>query len=381
MKTLPSKNHSRGLRFIYLILFIFVILAFYGIFTRWSTYKAQVQQAEKGNLHAIEARWVKKGPLAEKIILPGTVQPWHQATIYARVNGYLKSWYRDIGREVKEGELLAEIETPELDAELRQTEAQLKTAEANYKLAQISANRWKNLLKTQSVSQQETDERVLHEAAQAEIVAATRANRDRLLDLVNFKRVVAPFDGTITARHTDIGKLIDAGSTGKVPLFQMTQSKYLRAYIKVPQNYSSRLKGAFKITLMSPQDPQKLYSAELINTAKAIDPMTRTLLTQFKVENPENTLLSGSYIEAHFNLSPQKNTVIVPVNALIFRAEGLEVAVLSDENKALLKSIVVGRDNGNEVEVLKGLQVGEKIILSPPDDLNEGESVRVIALS
>lgn len=321
-----------------------------------------------------------QGPGNEEIVLPGNIQAWHETTIYARTNGYVVTWLTDIGAHVKKGDLLAEITTPENVAQLRQTEANLKTAEANYHLAQTTATRWKLLLKTNSVSKQETDEKVSDEKAKAAIVLSTRANRDRLRDLVSFQKVVAPFDGVIMSRTTDIGRLINAGSGSAVPLFRLVQADRLRVYVRVPQYYSANITRDLIAELHFPEHPKKIYSAKLLDTAQAVDAATRTLLVQFEINNMNSELLAGTYAEVHLKLPARKGNVILPVNTLIFRAQGMQVATVAGD-RALFKKITIGRDFGDTVEIVAGLSSGETIIINPPDSLINGEKIRVVSAS
>lgn len=321
----------------------------------------------------------KPGPSSEEIILPGNVQAWHEATIYARTSGYIKKWYVDIGSRVKKGDLLAEIESPEVDAQLHQAEADLNTALANYALAQSTAKRWVNLLKTDSVSKQETDEKVSSAKATEAIVHAAQANRDRLKELVGFEKIIAPFDGTITSRTTDIGALINAGSTTAiVPLFHIVQANPLRIYVQIPQSYSSNITPDMQVSLHFAEHPGKSFPAKLFQTADAINANTLTLLAQFIAKNPNGELLPGGYTEVHFKMPVSQKLIRLPVNTLLFRKEGLQVATV-ENNKVKLKSVTISRDFGNEVEINTGLNVGDQVILNPSDSLIDGEEVHVEA--
>ncbi|USQ14071.1 efflux RND transporter periplasmic adaptor subunit [Legionella lytica] len=314
----------------------------------------------------------------DKIILPGNVWAWHEAPIFARTNGYVRTWYVDIGSHVKAGDLLAEIETPELDAQQRQAVADLNTAIANSTLAQSTAKRWVNLLKTDSVSKQETDEKVSSAKALQAAMVSAKENLVRLNKLVGFQRVIAPFDGVITARATDIGALINEGSsTTAKPLFRIAQTNPLRIYVKVPQNLSTRLTDDMQVSLHFSEHPNKVFMAKLFETARAIDPNTRTLLAQFTAENKEELMLSGSYTEVWFTFPLPPNTVRLPVNTLIFQAAGLQVAVVDKNNKIQLKSVTIRRDFGAEVEIATGVTPGERIVLNPPDSISNDEVVRV----
>lgn len=314
----------------------------------------------------------------QEIVLPGNVSAWHEAPIYARTNGYVKNWYVDIGDHVEAGDLLAEIETPELDAQLRQAEADLNVVIANNRLAQSTATRWIDLLKSDSVSQQETDEKVESAHALAASVIAATANRDRLRDLVGFKRLTAPFSGTITARAIDIGALINSGSdTSAKPLFRVAQTDRLRAYVKIPETYASRITPKMQVQLQFAEHPGQLFKATLLQTAKAFDPNTRTLLAEFIVNNKKGTLLPGGYTEAHFKLTPSAQTIRLPVNTLLFRAQGLQVAILDKHNRVQLKAVTIARDFGTEVEINTGIKAGTRVIINPSDSLMNGEQVRI----
>lgn len=338
-----------------------------------------LRQETRANLVPIVATILPtKAAGTEKLILPGTVQAWHQATIYARTNGYIKKWYVDIGSHVKKGDLLAVIETPELDAQYEQAKADLNTAKANNDLAQSTAKRWLNLVKTDSVSKQETEEKVSAAEALKAVVISSQANVDRLKELVSFERVVAPFDGVITSRTTDIGALINAGSSStEVALFKISQTDPLRVYVYVPQNYTSQITPNMKVSLTFIEHPGQVFSAILINTAQAIDPITFTLQAQFKVENAQDILMPGGYTEVTLNLPTSANTFRLPVNTLLFRSEGLQIATLDKNNRVVLKPIKIARDFGAEVEVEYGIKADEPIILNPPDSLINNEQVRV----
>lgn len=321
-------------------------------------------------------------PAFEEIVLPGNVDAWHEAIIFARVNGYVKTWDTDIGAHVKAGQLLAEIEAPELDAQLRQAQADLKTAQANNELAQTTAKRWKILLKTESVSKQEADEKISAAAANTALVNAAVANVDHLRELVSFERVVAPFDGIITSRTTDVGSLINSGSGSSLrPLFRIAEANPLRVYVRVPQNYSSSIKPGLVAELHFSEHPGKVFQATLLDTASAIDPVSRTLLTQFKVNNANYELLPGGYTEVHLKVPAQPGTVRLPVNTILFRSEGLRVGTIDEHNKVVLKKVKITRDFGDVVEISSGLVPGENIIVNPSDSLFTGEQVKIVKSS
>jgi len=320
----------------------------------------------------------KRAAAGQEIILPANVQAFKDAPIYARTNGYLKRWYVDIGGRVKAGQLLAEIDTPEVVQQLQQARADLATAEANVRLSEITANRYQGLLKTDSVSQQDSDNATSDYAAKKAIVRSSEANVHRLQDLQSFQKIYAPFDGVITQRNTDIGQLIDSGSSGgaKAELFHMAAPDPLRVYVSVPQVYSQLTKPGLKADLTLSEFPGRHFEGTLVRTADSIDQTTRTLLVEIQVHNPTGELLTGAYAELHLKLPGNLSTFTVPVNTLLFRSEGLRVVSVKD-NKAALLPVTLGRDFGTEVEVLTGLNGDEQLIVNPPDSIVSGQPVRL----
>ena len=316
---------------------------------------------------------------SKEIILPANVQAFSSAPIYARTNGYLKRWYVDIGAHVKKGQLLAEIETPEVDQQLQQARAQLATANANLKLSQITSNRFQELLKSDSVSKQETDSAVGAYEANVATVQANEFNVKRLQDLQSFERIYAPFDGVITARNTDIGALIDPGSSGgsKTELFRIAQPGVVRAYVNVPQAYSQGATSGMAADLTLAEFPGQRFQGKLVRTAEAIDPVTRTLLVEVDVPNPTGSLLTGAYAEVHLKVPSTSSAYVLPVNTLLFRSEGLRVATVNDGAHAQLVPVTIARDFGDRVEVVAGLNGDEAVIVNPPDSLSSGATVRV----
>ena len=316
---------------------------------------------------------------AEEIILPGNVQPFITSPVYARTNGYLKKWYFDIGAHVKKGQLLAVIETPEVDQQLQQARSNLSTAQANLELATITKTRYQGLLKTHAVAQQDADNAVGTYNANKAIVQADQAAVDQYAALVSFEKVYAPFDGVITARNTDIGDLINSGSsTGvKTDLFHIVQPGMLRVYVNVPEEYSRGVKVGMTADLALAEFPGRTFQGNLVRTADAINMTTRTLLVEIDVANPTNTLLTGSYAEVHFKIPTQGSTFIIPVNTLIFRSEGLRVGVVKDD-KVTLTSVTPGHDFGNEIEIVAGLKREDQIIINPPDSIVTGQQVQIV---
>ncbi len=322
----------------------------------------------------------KRGAPAQEVVLPANVQAYIDSPIYARTNGYLKHWYVDIGARVKAGQLLADIETPEVDQQLRQSRADLATAEANLNLSKITATRYADLLKSDSVSQQDADNAAGDFAAKQATVQSAQANVKRLEELQSFEKIYAPFDGVITARNTDIGALIDLGSSGgaRTELFHIAQPDKLRVYVNVPEAYSQAAKPGLTAELALSEFPGRLFPGTLVRTADAIDQSTRTLLVEIRVNNPTGTLLSGAYAEVHLKLPTATSAFILPVNALLFRSEGLRVAAVTDGRHAELRPVTLGHDFGSEVEVVAGLAGNESVIVNPPDSIVAGEEVRIV---
>ena len=315
---------------------------------------------------------------AEEIVLPANVQAFISAPIYARTSGYLKKWYADIGAHVKQGQLLAEIETPEVDQQLQQARADLGTAQANLHLAEITANRYQDLLKSNSVSEQDTDNATGALAANKATVQASQANVSRLEQLQSFEKIYAPFTGVITARKTDIGDLIDAGASGgsKTDLFDIAQPDKLRVYVNVPEAYSQAAKPGLTADLTLSEFPGRRFQGHLVRTAEAIDPASRTLLVEIGVVNPTGVLLTGSYAEVHLKMPAGVSSYVVPVNTLLFRKEGLRLATVK-EGKAVLVPVTPGHDFGDRMEIVGGIQGDESIIVNPPDSIISGEAVRL----
>jgi len=319
----------------------------------------------------------RRGDPEQEIILPGNIQAFEDAPIYARTNGYLKKWYVDIGGHVKAGQLLADIDTPEVDQQLQSARADLKTAQANLNLSKITEDRFEGLKNTDAVSKQDVDNAHGDFEAKRAIVASSESNVKRLEDTLAFNKIYAPFDGIVTARNTDIGQLIDSGSGGAAKeMFHMQSTRVLRVYINVPQQYSQAAKPGLTADLTLAEFPGRRFKGQLVRTAKAIDPASRTLLVEVDVNNTTGELFPGAYTGVHLKLPEGIPTFILPVNTLIFRSQGLQVATVAD-GKASLVRIVLGRDFGSEVEVVSGLTGQENVMVNPPDSLVEGEQVQI----
>ena len=347
-----------------------------------SAYRASAQLKKSTEEHSfVTVATTRPQALSDStdLILPGSVQANYEAPIFARTNGYLKRWLVDIGTPVKAGQVLGEIESPEIDQQLRQAQADLNTARANQKIAGVTADRWRNLRATDSVSKQEADEKIsLADSSEAQVQAAT-ANVQRLRELSGFEKVVAPFDGVVTARNTDVGQLINAGNGAGQELFRIADTRRLRLYVKVPQTYAAAMQAGVNAELKFPDRPGKTYTAKLERTSNAIEASSRTLLAELSVDNRNNELLPGAYVEVHFNLPPDaaSRTFKVPANVLLFRGDGMHVATVDDHDRVVLKAVSIGRDYGSDIEVVQGLTPEDNVVLSPPDSLTDGVTVRV----
>ncbi len=348
----------------------------------WSRVRARATlDAETARVALIAVSVVspKQSAPAEEIILPGNVQPFITSPIYSRTNGYLKKWYFDIGAHVKQGQLLAVVDTPEVDQQLQQSLSNLNTAKANLTLAEITKNRYEGLLKKNAVSQQDADNAVGTYNANKAIVDANQANVKQLQALQSFEKIYAPFDGVVTARNTDIGDLINSGSssTPKTDLFHISQPGKLRVYVNVPEEYSQGIKVGMTADLSLAEFPGRKFQGKLARTAEAINATTRTLLIEIEVDNPTGTLLTGSYAEVHLKVATQASTLLLPVNTLLFRSEGLRAGVVKN-GKVVLTAVTPGRDFGNQIEIVSGLKPDDQVIVNPPDSLVSGQQVQIV---
>ena len=349
----------------------------WGILTRRDAEAALAKTTEESALPNVATVLAQAGPAEEEIVLPGTVQAEYDTPIYARTSGYLKRWYTDIGAKVKAGELLAEIDSPEIDQQLRQAKADLQTAEANNKVAQATARRVHALLPSASVSAQQDDQASSDAAARAAAVTSAEANVARLEQLVGFEKVVAPYAGIVTARETDVGNLINAGSGSGPELFRVADTTKLRIYVQVPQSYAPAIKPGIAVDLRFPEYPGRSFPAQLARSADAIDPRARTLLVQLEADNTKGELLPGGYTDVRFKLKATTQGVRVSANALLFRAEGLRVATAGPDGKVALHEVTLGRDFGTAVEILTGVVPGDAVILNPPASIQSGAQVHV----
>jgi len=355
------------------------VLLISGIWSRVRARAALNTETAQAALTAVSVVSPKQTAPADEIVLPGNVQPYISSPIYARTNGYLKKWYFDIGAHVKQGELLALIETPEVDQQLQQARSNQLTAQANLELASITKTRYQGLLKSNAVSQQDADNAVGTYNANAAIVEADKAAVEQYSALVSFEKVYAPFDGVITARNTDIGDLINSGSSSaaKTDLFHIAQPGKLRVYVNVPEEYSRGIKVGMTADLSLAEFPDRKFQGKLVRTADDINLTTRTLLVEIDVDNPTGTLLTGSYAEVHLAIPTQASTFLIPVNTLLFRTEGLRVGIVKD-GKVVLTAVTPGHDFGNQIEIVSGLKSDDQVIINPPDSIVSGEEVQIV---
>jgi RND family efflux transporter MFP subunit len=357
------------------IVLVTVVLAAWGILSRRSANAVLAERTTELAAPSVIAAIPRQGAPVDSFVLPGNVTAYTDSPIYARTSGYLTRWYFDIGAHVEKGALLAEISTPELDQQLAQAEADLVTAQASAGNAKVQADRYAGLVKSDAVSHQDTETFVTQAATTSSAVKSAQANVQRLKELQSFEKVYAPFDGVVTARNIDTGQLITEGSTNE--LFHMQALHTLRVYANLPQVYSANVRRGQKIDLTFVEYPGKTYQGTLMRTADAIDPVSRTLLVEVDVNNRDGQLLPGSLAQVHFKTPATTQTYIVPAAALIFRREGLRLGTVVNGNIAHLVPVVIGEDDGATVQIVSGLNGGEKVIQDPPDSLIEGEKVYV----
>lgn len=372
----PPISGRKAALLVLFVLAIAVVIAVLGIVPRLRARTKLRQQTDALATPDVVVAKPQLGEPTQEVVLPGNLQAYIDSGIYARTDGYLKKWYFDIGAHVKQGQLLAVVESPEVDQQLSQAKADLATAQANASNAKIQAARYQNLLKNNAVSSQDTDTFTTQAASTSTQVQSALANVQRLEQLTGFEKIYAPFDGTVTARNVDIGTLINSGTA--LELFHLSQESVLRVYVNVPQVYAPACVPGVGATLTLNEFPGKTFQGKIVRTAKAIDPASRTLLVEVDVKNPTGELYPGAYAQVHFKLNNTRPTLILPVPTLMFRSEGLRVGIVVDNNKAKLVPITIGRDDGRVVEVTVGLNPDDEVIQSPPDSLIDGETVRVV---
>ncbi|HWU68523.1 MAG TPA: efflux RND transporter periplasmic adaptor subunit [Stenotrophobium sp.] len=382
-----SKNHSGfdaaarrapGIARIGIIIAIVaVIAAAWGIAHRLHAEAALRSAANRQTGISVEITHAIPAGAGDRLTLPGEVKAFADAPIYARTTGYLKSWRVDIGTRVKSGQLLAEIDTPEIDQQLAQAQADLASAEASNQLAQSTAARWQNLLATDSVSKQDADEKAGDALAKAALVKAARANVARLRQLQSFKRILAPFDGIITARNVDIGDLINPGSSSQRELFHIVSAKKLRIYVEVPQSSAPDIRVGMSAQLHFPEHPDQAFPAKVVSTADAIDPVSRTMRVQLQTDNSTGELLPGAYAEVRFQLPVNTTALRLPANTLLFHEQGIQAAIVDGSGHVAIRTLTLGRDFGKTVEVVSGITSDDAVIINPPDTIAPGDAVSI----
>jgi RND family efflux transporter MFP subunit len=373
-----SGVHGRGVVTLLLGLVLIAAAVALAVYPRLHG-NAALKESAQLNVPTVSVIEPKLGSETQELVLPGTLQAMNETPIYARTNGYLKRRLADIGSVVKAGALLAEIDTPEVDDQLAQAQADLATAAANYELAQKTAARWQRLLETHTVSQQAADQALGERQAKKAALDSARFNVARLQKLQSFKKIYAPFEGLITVRNVDVGALISAGTADSTkPLFHIAAAKGLRVFVNVPQAYAHDVSMGMKAELKLIEQPSKGFEGKLVRTAQAIDTASRTLLTEIEVDNSKGELLPGAYAQVHLKLKPATAALVVPVNALIFRADGVQVALIGAGERVELKPVTLGRDFGTQVEITSGIQASDHLILNPADSLTSGTAVRVV---
>jgi len=377
----PTPPGSKLTRVVMLLLVVIIValVVLWGISSRGKANAQLSKETQDLAIPTVSVIHPKLGAPQQEIVIPGDMQPYTDAPIFARTNGYLKKWYADIGANVKSGQLLAEIDSPEVDQQLQQARADLATAQANMNLAEVTATRYKDLLKTDSVAQQDVDNATGNYDARRTTVESAQSNVKRLQDLQSFEKVYAPFDGVITARNTDIGQLIDSGSSGGTSreLFHIAAMNPLRVYVNVPQLNSPEIRPGLHAELVLSEFPGRRFQGSVVRSSGAIDNTSRTLLTEVDVDNSARLLKPGGYVEVHLRLPSPVNTFTLPVNATIFKSAGLQVAIVKDGKTISLIPVTPGRDFGTEIEILAGLKGDESVVLNPSDSLTDGAVVRV----
>jgi RND family efflux transporter MFP subunit len=375
----PTASPGRTRAILFGIAVAALLVAGFGIVTRVRARVSLKEDTIQGAAPIVSVISPERGAGRQELVLPGTAQAFTDSPIYARTNGYLKKWHADIGARVKQGQLLAEIDSPEIEQQLQAAKADLATAQANERLAKLTADRYVELTRTDSVSQQDADNAAQNFAARRAATESAQANVRRLQQMVSFERIEAPFDGVITARNTDIGQLVDAGSGGGPgrELFHIAAVDRLRVFVGVPQTASAAAIAGLPVGVEVAERPGRTFDGKIVRNSGAIDPATRTMLVEIDLDNRAGEILPGAAVQVHLKLPAGIPTLLLPVSALMFRAEGPRVAVVQDGNKATLVPVTIGRDFGNRVEVAYGLPPDARVIDSPPDSLLDGQTVQV----
>ncbi len=372
-----SNQHFPIGRLLWVLAIVAIILAVWGTISRLHARSELKKHTAADAEVTVTVVSPDKSGAGDELVIPGTTQAFVEAPIYARTSGYVRAWYTDIGTHVKKGQLLAEIETPEVDRQLSQAKADRATAQANLDLSESTNKRWQALLATNSVSQQDADEKAGDAAAKKATRDSADENVRRLDELEGFKRLYAPFDGVVTARNTDIGNLINAGQASGGELFRVSDTKKLRIYAQVPETYAYATTVGLKAEMHFPGHPGKPFEAVVVNSAHALDPTARTLQVELQLDNPNEEVLPGAYAEVHFKIPSAGESLRLPSNVVIFRSQGLQVATVTPQSEIKLKNIIQGRDFGKSIEVLDGLSEQDKVVVNPPDSIIDGLHVRI----
>jgi RND family efflux transporter MFP subunit len=362
-----------------IILIVAVVLIAWGLFSRHRDAGKLEKDTDAQIAQPVQVVKPEAASGDLDLLLPGNVQALSEAPIYARTDGYLKRWLVDIGTQVKAGQELAEIDAPELDQQLRASQADLANVEANEKIAQVTAERWRDLRESDSVSKQEADEKIAAAAASAASLNSARAELQRLKELTGYKKIVAPFDGVITARSTDLGRLIGAGSSGG-ELFRIADMRSLRLYVSVPQQYAAVMKAGLNAEVRFPDRPGTPVTATVARTSGALDAGSRTLLAELKVDNAAGLLLPGAYAEVRFKIPAQAGgtALLLPSNTLLFNGSGTRVATVGGDQKVVMKTVHIGRDLGTQIEITDGITTSDQVVIAPSDSMTDGIQVRVM---
>jgi len=377
-ETQPRARKSPLFAGLIIIVVVLVLLGAFTLLQRRSQYQALAKETEVLAIPTVAVIHPSTEASDEGLVLPGSMQAYVESPIYARTNGYLNKWYRDIGSRVRKGELLADIDTPEVDQQLIQAKADLETAKANANLSRITAARYEELIKTDGVSKQEVDNAQGDYSAKQAIVASSLANVHRLEELESFKHIYAPFSGVITRRNVDTGTLINAGNGGSSQqLFALAQTDPIRVYVNVPESAAPSIRSGMVTRLELTQFPGRKIEGKVVRTAESIDPASRTLLTEIDVPNKSGELLPGGYAQVHLAVQIAGERLQVPVNALLFRSEGLRAVVVDANHHVHLQPLTIGRDYGVTLEVLQGLHSNDWIVINPADSLDDGQQVNV----
>ncbi|MGI4940867.1 MAG: efflux RND transporter periplasmic adaptor subunit [Janthinobacterium lividum] len=359
-------------------------LAGYGIWSRSSTTAALKQSTDTQAVPQVQVIAPRNGPSQRTLTLPGNIEAWYQAAIFGQVSGYLLHWYKDYGAEVKTGDVLGTIDTPSLDAELAAAKAQLATAQARYSLAALTAKRWAALQGTQAVAQQDVDIRQANAVEAKTEVDAAQQNVKRYQAMSAFKNLVSPFDGVVTARNVNIGDYVatSGGNTTQrgeaQPLFGVADVHKMRVFVSVPQNFSDALKPGLSATMTLPQEPGKKIAVQFLTTAKAVVAATRTVVTEFVIDNPQGTLWPGTYVSVQFTFPSDPSVLVVPEQAVLFRAQGTQVALVGDGDKIHLQDVAIGLNLGTDVQVTSGLKTTDKLVANPSLGLLDGQQVKIV---